>query len=54
MSMDRCADCSEAIDTDEDLECYQEDGRCICINCRKIEDLARRYFDEVGQDEAGT
>lgn len=54
MSMDRCADCNAPIDTDEDLECYQEDGRCICEECRRIEDLARRYFDEVGKDETGT
>ena len=45
MSMDRCRECSEAVDTDEDLDCYIPVGgmgdddvpwdvECLCEKCR--------------------
>ena len=39
MSIDRCAKCSAAVDTDYDDECYGEfgDEECMCKPCRDRE-----------------
>lgn len=41
MSVDRCAHCSRQVDTDFDLDCYDEEGQCMCEPCR----------DRYGEDE---
>lgn len=48
MSIDTCADCGNAIDTDFDAECYLANysDRCVCEACRD------KYFcEECGSDE---
>ena len=35
MSMTRCDKCDAYIDTDYDVECYQEDDSCLCPRCRE-------------------
>lgn len=34
MSMMRCDRCDRLIDTDDDVECWQENDECWCENCR--------------------
>lgn len=35
MSMSRCDKCSCLVDTDEDVECYDQEGQCTCESCRE-------------------
>ncbi len=34
MSIDRCFKCNDMVDTDFDLECYNDVSVCVCKNCR--------------------
>lgn len=40
MSMVRCDDCSRLIDSDEDMECFTQEGNgpIRCENCREGEE----------------
>ncbi len=60
MSMDRCQQCSNLVDTDDDPECYIQpmpDGSekeldgCRCESCREsyYEDKQHYIFNQVGE-----
>lgn len=35
MSVDRCIECSRQVDTDIDVDCYDDEGQCTCEPCRE-------------------
>lgn len=35
MSIARCEKCDRLVDTDEDVECYDQEGQCFCESCRE-------------------
>ncbi|MCR4319763.1 MAG: hypothetical protein NUV74_05430 [Candidatus Brocadiaceae bacterium] len=43
MSIDRCANCNELVDTDEDAEFYTDDGIGLCSVCR--DEIERHGID---------
>lgn len=45
-----CVDCRAEIDLDEDPDCFDDEGRCVCAVCREIEALARKYYDNNPDD----
>lgn len=53
MSLDRCAECSDFIDTDVDLECYGNDGDQLplCPQCRQFDDDYGDIWGRLDRDD---
>lgn len=54
MSIDTCARCGAAVDTDFDMECYDVEGDaldCTCERCREKRDAPDDRFVDPPVDE---
>jgi hypothetical protein len=52
MSMARCADCGDLVDTDEELDCYGKDNQCRCESCiENLSDAAcKQLYPDIYED----